>query len=82
MINNNSGFPTLFVIRTRGYELSFPIGLNVGFLQIAKESGLPPYCMAVGKNNEQGYQTFLLEGTHDTEIPNRYVIPMEYYSIS
>jgi hypothetical protein len=75
--SNNSGFPTLFVIRLRGYELSFPIGENFSFLQIAKESGLPPYKMAVDKNNDQGYQTFVLEGTHDTEVPKRYVIPTE-----
>jgi hypothetical protein len=75
--NNKSILPILLIIHAYGHELSFPIGVNNSFLQIAKESGLPPYVMALGKRNEQGYEIFYLEGQHHTEIPKRFILPIE-----
>jgi immunity protein Imm1 of predicted polymorphic toxin system len=71
-------YPTVVEIKSVGYLFTLAVGLPESFVQIANESHLQPYLVAVNKDvdDKEGSFNFYFQGLHHTEIPRRYILPI------
>jgi hypothetical protein len=59
----------------RGHEVTFGVGGDMSFVQIARMSYEPPYLVSVSDRDARGEMTFWLHGIHHTEIRRRQLVP-------
>ena len=62
-------------LRAHHSELTLGVGPAGCFVQIAPESGDPPYYVTLGDDSVGGATAFYLHGEHHTEIPRRCLLP-------
>ena len=75
--NTTPEHPIIVFVYAYGYQVSIGLGHTESFIHFESESGEPPYLITVGDEEAEGVLAFFLFGNHHTEIPRRYLIPIE-----
>ncbi len=69
--------PTIVDVEVHSHVASIGLGIELSFVHLVTESGLPPYCITVGNVNHDESIDFFLYGNHHSEISGRNLIPLQ-----